>query len=112
MDVTKPYEFIGFGAMDVTKSEPNQGFLGSERSAVALIIPALVRTCGKRLAVASSDAVATMRPSGENSAWSTLCYAILLPGRKSAFRARFWPDCDRESTEIGPLAGPISVISR
>jgi hypothetical protein len=47
-----------------------------------------------------------------------LWYAILLPGRKSAFRAGFWPDCFREGTEIGPPAGlrpaggPISVISR
>ncbi len=35
-----------------------------------------------------------------------------------AFRAGFWPDCFRESTEIGPPAGrrpaggPISVLSR
>ncbi len=48
----------------------------------------------------------------------TLCYAIVLPGRKSAVRARFWPDCYRESTDIGPPAGrrpaggPISVLSR
>jgi hypothetical protein len=33
------------------------------------------------------------------------CYAIVLRGRKSVFRAGFWPDCYRESTEIG-LAGP------
>ncbi len=30
----------------------------------------------------------------------TLCYAIVLPGHKSAFRAGFWPDCCRENTEI------------
>ena len=47
-----------------------------------------------------------------------LCYAIVLPGRMSAFRAGFWPDCYRESTEIGPSAGrrpaggPISMLSR
>jgi hypothetical protein len=35
----------------------------------------------------------------------TLCYAIVLPDRKSAFRAGFWPDCYRESNEIGPPAG-------
>ncbi len=35
----------------------------------------------------------------------TLCYAIVLPGRKSAFQAGFWPDCYRESTEIGSPAG-------
>ncbi len=34
-----------------------------------------------------------------------LCYAIVLPGRKSAFRAIFWPDCYLENTEIGPQAG-------
>ncbi len=35
----------------------------------------------------------------------TLCYAIMLPGRKSAFRVRFWPDCYRENTEIDSPAG-------
>ncbi len=48
----------------------------------------------------------------------TLRQAVELPGRKSAFRAGFWPDCYREGTEIGPAAGrgpaggPISVLSR
>ncbi len=37
-----------------------------------------------------------------------LCYAIVFPGRKSAFRAGFWPDCYRESPEIGPPAGRLS----
>jgi hypothetical protein len=41
----------------------------------------------------------------ECSLHDTLCYAIVLPGRKSAFRAGFWPDCYRENTEIGPPAG-------
>ena len=36
----------------------------------------------------------------------SLCYAILLAGRKSAFRAGFWPDCYQENTEIGPRAAP------
>ncbi len=35
----------------------------------------------------------------------TLCYALVLPGRKSAFRAGIWPDCYREITEIGSPAG-------
>ncbi len=34
-----------------------------------------------------------------------LSYAMVLPGRKSAFRAGFCPDGHRESTEIGPPAG-------
>ncbi len=48
----------------------------------------------------------------------TLCYAIVIPSRKSDFRAGLWPDCYRESTEFGPPAGlrpatgPISVLSR
>ncbi len=48
----------------------------------------------------------------------TLCYAIVLPGRKSAFRAGFWSDRYRENTDIGPPAGlrpaggPMSVSSR
>ena len=50
--------------------------------------------------------------------YGALCYALVFPGRKSAFRAGFWPDCYRASTEIGPPAGlrpaggPISVLSR
>ncbi len=42
----------------------------------------------------------------------------MLPGQKSDFRAGFWPDSYRDSTEIGPLAGlrpaggPIVVLSR
>ncbi len=43
------------------------------------------------------------RPEGvlHQSPRRTLCYAIMPPGRKSAFRARFWPDCYRKNTEIG-----------
>ncbi len=45
-------------------------------------------------------------------------YAIVFPGRKSAFRIGFLPDCYRESTEIFTPAGrrlagePTSVFSR
>ncbi len=49
---------------------------------------------------------------------ATLLYTIMLPGRKSDFRAGFGPDCHRGNTEIGPPAGrrptggPLSVFSR
>ncbi len=44
---------------------------------------------------------------------AAVCYAIVLPGHNSDFRARLWPDCYREKPEIGPPAGgPISVLSR
>ncbi len=33
---------------------------------------------------------------------STLCYTIMLPGRKSAFWAGFWPECYRENIENRP----------
>jgi hypothetical protein len=36
----------------------------------------------------------------------TLCHATVLPGRKSGFRAGLWPDCYRESTEIGAGQNP------
>ncbi len=48
----------------------------------------------------------------------TLCDAMMLPDLKSAFRARLWPKCYRESTGMGPPAdlrpagGTISVLSR
>ncbi len=54
----------------------------------------------------------------ESGRTHALCYAIVLPGRTSAFRAGFWLDYYREITEIGPPAGlrpaggPISVFSR
>ncbi len=35
----------------------------------------------------------------------TLCYAIMLPGRKSSFRVGIRPDSNRESLKIGPAAG-------
>ena len=34
-----------------------------------------------------------------------VCYAVVLPGRKSVFRAGFRPDSNRESIKIGPSAG-------
>ena len=34
-----------------------------------------------------------------------LCYAMVLPGRKSGFRAGFRPDSSRDSFKIGPPAG-------
>jgi hypothetical protein len=36
----------------------------------------------------------------------------MLPGWKSAFRAGFWPDCYRESTDIGPAAARPAEGSR
>ncbi len=36
---------------------------------------------------------------------TTLCYAIVLPGRKSGFRVGFQPDAYRESFNIGPPTG-------
>ncbi len=45
-------------------------------------------------------------------------YAMGIPGQKSAFRAGFWPDLYRKSTDMGPSAGlrpaggPISFFSR
>ncbi len=36
---------------------------------------------------------------------TTLCYALVLPGWKSVFRAGFRPDSDREDVKISPAAG-------
>ncbi len=63
------------------------------------------------------SAPASTRHCGE---LACMCCAatLMLPGRKSAFRAGFWPDCYRESPEIGPPAGlrpaggPILLLSR
>ncbi len=57
-----------------------------------------------------------LRPFFDHS--FTLCYATVLPGRKSGFWAGFRPDSRRESIKIGPLAGrrlaggPILMFSR
>jgi hypothetical protein len=40
---------------------------------------------------------------------STLGYAIMLPGRKSGFRAGFRPDSDRENLKIGPAGRRADV---
>ncbi len=47
-----------------------------------------------------------------HAGWTTLCYALVLPGRKSAFRAGFWPDCYRENTEIHLIPGssPAKIL--
>ncbi len=107
MDVTKPYEFIRFGAMDVTKAFRFMGF-------VAMDVTKAFRFMGFwAIDVAKPDEFSLVKMG----VVTMLCYAIVLPGRKSAFRAGFWPDCSRESTEIGPPAGrrpaggPISVLS-
>jgi hypothetical protein len=43
-------------------------------------------------------------PNGQSAPKTcTLCYTVVLPGRKSDFRAGFWPDCYRERTEISAL---------
>ncbi len=39
-----------------------------------------------------------------------LCYAIVLPGRTSGFRAGFRPESSRESLKIGPPAGEVFLI--
>ncbi len=39
-------------------------------------------------------------------ALSILGYAIVLPGRKSSYRAGFRPDHSRETFKIGPPTGP------
>jgi hypothetical protein len=77
MDVTKSYEFMGFGAIDVTK--PYE----------------LVLVCGG------------VYYSGGGI---TLCYAIVLPGRSSGFRAGVRPDSFRDAGR--PAGGPISRCSR
>ncbi len=41
------------------------------------------------------------RPARESTTSNTLWYALVLPGRKSDSRAGFWPDCYRESTDVG-----------
>ncbi len=49
------------------------------------------------------DADLNSRSGPETETGGTLCYAIVLPGRKSAVRAGFWPDCYRESTGSSPV---------
>ena len=66
MDVTKPYKFIGFGAMDVTK--PYKFIWFSDIHG-----PKPYKFIGSRWAFISQT-------------------PVVLPGRKSAFRAGFWPD--------------------
>ncbi len=45
----------------------------------------------------------TTDPRPDHHVSVTLCYAIVLPGRKSGFRAGFRPDSTRENIKIGLL---------
>ncbi len=60
----------------------------------------------------SHTSVDVLRNRSRSLGLVTLCYAIVLPGRKSAFRAGFWPDCYLEITEFGPPAGLWLVLAR
>jgi hypothetical protein len=72
---SKTYEFMGFGAMDVTTPYTFIG-LGDMHG------PRPYKFIGLRWAYISQT-------------------PVVLPGRNSAFRAGFWPDCYRENTKIG-----------
>ncbi len=56
--------------------------------------------------VRTGVSVVDTRPTGGGSARpTTLCYEIMLEGRKSIFRAGFRPDSDRKVLTIGPPTG-------
>ncbi len=57
----------------------------------------------QRFPAGITDPSLKLRPAPKKC---TLCYAIVLPGRKSAFRAGFWPDCYRESDRNRPSGRP------
>ncbi len=65
----------------------------------ALLIPSAPRCCPRARGSSPPTRSASWSPK------SILCYAIVLPGRKLAFPAGFWPDCYRESTARDELAG-------
>ncbi len=58
---------------------------------------------------------ASKKPLGKQKHYGTplitSCYAIVLPGRKSAFRAGFWPDRHRPS-EADFDASPVAVLPK
>ena len=76
----KPYKFIRLG--DIHGPKPYK-FIGFRLWAVFLVIP---------------------RADPDQCTAQGWGYAGVLPGRKSAFRARFWPECCWESIAIGPPA--------
>ncbi len=90
---SKPYEFIGFGAMDVTKPYSLYIWFGDIHG------PKPCEFIGFRWAFTSQT------PG-------------VLPGRDSGFRARCRPDFIRKNINIGPPAGlrpaggPIVSLSR
>ncbi len=104
---TKPYDFIGFGDIYAPKPYDFIGF-----GDIYAPKPCEFIGFGDIYAPTPYKFIRGIPDPG------TLCYAIVLPGRKWAFRAGFWPDCYRESTNIGspaglrPAGGPILVLSR
>ena len=74
VDVTKPYKFIGFGAMDVTKPWAMD-----------------VTKPYKFIRFGAMDVTKPYELIG----YVISCYAVLLPGRTSGFRAGFRPDSIR-----------------
>ncbi len=82
------------------------GHQGTQRVCIKACFP---KTDGLRLAaLRAKNKATTVHPM----------FAIVLPGRKSGFRAGVRPDSDRETLKIGPLAslrpaeGPIWRLSR
>ncbi len=121
----KPYEFIGFGGIHGPKPYEFIGFgcIHGPKPYKVTSIPKIYPAPGyardrvhRRLQSTGSGKRPGLFFCAVPVRRCILCYTIVLPGRKSAFRAGFWPACYRESTEMGPPAGPaggpISGLSR
>ncbi len=120
MDATKPYKFIGFGAMDVTKAYKFIGFGAMERPQKQQVNPPMWFKSGKSHTGGSGDRFEPCRWFSRTGGYSCLqikhpqqqihvapitTYSMLrngASGPKIGRRSGFWPDWCRENTEIGP----------
>ncbi len=128
MDVTEPYKSIWFGdsqgptpyksiglrwafiSQTPVLSNRKRGTPTVLRAAVSRFVSCRIfAACGRWTANFPSRVIRVIRWAaykGPAKVWFlTLGYAIMVPGRKLAFRAGFWQDCYRENNEIGPPAG-------
>ncbi len=106
MDVTKPYKFIGFGAEGGALHLFGRVWKPTGPVGTSNVNDFRLRPLGQSpVAMMYALPMHMLMASGNKSRTATLCYAIVLPECKSAFRFGFWPGCYRENTEIGPPAG-------
>ncbi len=107
----QPCEFIEFGAMDATKPYKSSYGLALSMHGPKTYKIHRVSICvyfadtGMADGCCNTSCCCGKSARGADPQTTTLCYAVMLPGRKSRFRAGFRQDSNKGSFKIGPPAG-------